>query len=142
MRSNPSKERSRSKLVEARLINVSGWSVGLQLRRYRLLMLGIILLCGTPAIRGECSGRNLNPVPAAETGQTVLVWVTDAPIPANMDNGKVCIGAGVFLSLLLFFAMGYTWQALDEEEFPDSELPRWFVSAFRGRNRNFGPPRI
>jgi hypothetical protein len=37
--------------------------------------------------------------------------------------------------LTLFLAMGYIWQALDEEEFPDHELPQWFVRLFRGRHR-------
>lgn len=37
------------------------------------------------------------------------------------------------LFLFLFIIGGMTWQALDEEEFPDSELPRWFVRLFRGR---------
>ena len=39
----------------------------------------------------------------------------------------------IFIVAAIFIAGGITWQALDEEEFPDSELPRWFVRFFRGR---------
>jgi hypothetical protein len=35
--------------------------------------------------------------------------------------------------VVLFLVGGFTWQALDEEEFPDSTLPRWFVRLFRNR---------
>ena len=34
----------------------------------------------------------------------------------------------------LFIAGGMVWQALDTEEFPDSELPKWFVTLFRNRH--------
>lgn len=32
-----------------------------------------------------------------------------------------------------FIVGGIVWQALDTEEFPDSELPRWFLILFRNR---------
>lgn len=32
---------------------------------------------------------------------------------------------------VVFMATGYLWQALDEEEFPDDELPNWFVKHVR-----------
>jgi hypothetical protein len=35
----------------------------------------------------------------------------------------------------IFTLGGYTWQALDEHEFPDSHLPRWFVRIFRRRSK-------
>jgi hypothetical protein len=52
------------------------------------------------------------------------------PISAGFD----CTAFFAF-SLALFLAMGYIWQALDEEEFPDRDLPPWFVWLFRGRRR-------
>jgi hypothetical protein len=33
--------------------------------------------------------------------------------------------------VLLAVAWGYQWQANDREEFPDDELPAWFVKWFR-----------
>lgn len=35
--------------------------------------------------------------------------------------------------IFLFWVGGMVWQALDTEEFPDSELPGWFVRLFRQR---------
>jgi len=46
-----------------------------------------------------------------------------------------CLMSALFLILFLFFVNGFIWQALDEEEFPDSELPEWFVRMFRNRPR-------
>jgi hypothetical protein len=42
------------------------------------------------------------------------------------------VGAFAFV-LFLFLANGFVWQAWDEDEFPDSELPEWFVRLFRDR---------
>jgi len=42
---------------------------------------------------------------------------------------------GVIVIVAVFFLGGFTWQALDEKEFPDSSLPRWFVRLFRGRSK-------
>ena len=37
-----------------------------------------------------------------------------------------------FASLVvLFFAWGFLWQAVDVDEFPDDQLPQWFVSTVR-----------
>jgi|SRR5579859_1835937 len=47
--------------------------------------------------------------------------------------------SALFFILFLFIVNGFTWQALDEEEFPDSELPGWFVRTFRNRPREDGP---
>jgi len=33
--------------------------------------------------------------------------------------------------IIVFGVGGIVWQALDTEEFPDSDLPRWFVRLFR-----------
>lgn len=35
------------------------------------------------------------------------------------------------IALCIFVAGGMVWQALDRQEYPDSELPRWFVWIFR-----------
>jgi hypothetical protein len=125
----------------------------------RILAVSAILLCGTLTAFGENPSLRLNRIAtlqaslktsletklgaglelSLETSQTVLVWSPDntaAPV-----NSKVSIAAAILFSLLLFLAMGYTWQALDEEEFPDSELPHWFVSTFRGRSGGFLPRR-
>lgn len=47
--------------------------------------------------------------------------------------------AGTSLFVLVVVA-GYIWQALDEEEFPDHELPTWFVKHVR-ENELFTPAR-
>jgi hypothetical protein len=126
------------------VVRVSGRSVGLKLNTYRSFVLGIIVLFGALPVRGESHGRDRDlaaiqaalqtAFPAMEASQTVLMWFPDTAVPLNTKAG---IAVAVLLPLTLFFAMGYTWQALDEEEFPDSELPRWFVSAFRGRRKDF-----
>lgn len=116
----------------------------------RILAVSAILLCGALAVQGENAGQGLNRVAAMQTGlatsvearlatgQTVLIWSPDVAVPFNSKAG---VAAGILLPFLLFLAMGYTWQALDEEEFPDAELPRWFVSTFRRRENGFLPRR-
>lgn len=42
----------------------------------------------------------------------------------------------IFLAVVIlgiFIVGGMVWQALDTEEFPDSELPQWFLTLFRYR---------
>lgn len=110
---------------------------------YSFLMLGILLFLGTAPVRAESSGRHSEATPAVisavETSQTALAWFPDADVVLGRRTG---VAASLLFSLFLFFAMGYTWQALDEEEFPDSDLPGWFVSAFRRRKQGFDPRRL
>ena len=54
-------------------------------------------------------------------------------------SAKLYIGALILFPLVIFLAMGYSWQALDEEEFPDRDLPHWFVWLFRGRHSTAPP---
>ena len=82
-------------------------------------------------------GLVLTPSVAAGTILLVLCFThgPSHPVPHThlQHSTKLYFAALLFFPLGLFIAMGYTWQALDEEEFPDSELPGWFVRIFRGR---------
>lgn len=124
-------------------MTVGGGNIQLRVRGYRFLAFGVLLLLGAAAAHADGHGRRPAAVPvvisAVETSQTALAWFPDADIVLGKRTG---VAASLLFSLLLFLAMGYTWQALDEEEFPDAELPEWFVSVFRRRKRSFDPPRI
>jgi len=112
-------------------------------RNCRRAVLGVLFLVGTVASHAQRLDRGATPIPAVisavETSQTALAWFPDADVALGRRTGFT---ASILFSLLLFLAMGYTWQALDEEEFPDVELPHWFVSTFRRRKRGFDPSQL
>jgi hypothetical protein len=117
--------------------------LGLKLRGYRFAVFGVLFLLGAVAAHAEGPARRTGTVSAVisavETSQTALAWFPDADIALGRRTG---VAASMIFSLLLFLAMGYTWQALDEEEFPDADLPQWFVSVFRRRKGSLHTPQL
>src|SRR5580692_9278348 len=135
-----------ARMQKGAVVRVSGRSVGLKLNTYRSFVLGIIVLFGALPVRGESHGRDRDlaaiqaalqtAFPAMEASQTVLMWFPDTAVPLNTKAG---IAVAVLLPLTLFFAMGYTWQALMKKNFPAPCRPAGLAAAFAAAGRTFLP---